>query len=65
MDATMNPVNGQLYESRSAYERAVKDAGCVIAGDDSSLTRRSSPNDKDLPGGVEEDIKRAIHELTN
>lgn len=29
-----NPVDGKMYDSRAAYEKAVKAAGCVILGDD-------------------------------
>lgn len=34
MDPIVNHANGLMYDSRSAYERAVKDAGCVIVGND-------------------------------
>lgn len=61
MDAMLNHANGLMYDSRSAYERAVKDAGCEIIGD--------AP----LPSGVPEiqidereisqDIKTAIDQL--
>ena len=30
----LNPVDGKRYDSRSAYEKAVKAAGCVIMGND-------------------------------
>jgi hypothetical protein len=62
MDATWNPADGKTYDSRSGYYRAVKDAGCVIAGDDSSLYR--SPQPIEAPGGVEQDIKQAIDQLS-
>jgi hypothetical protein len=32
----MNPVDGKYYDSKAAYNRAVKEAGCVILGDDAS-----------------------------
>ena len=32
-----NPVNGLMYDSKSAYERAVKESGHVIVGNDSSF----------------------------
>jgi hypothetical protein len=61
MDALLNHVDGQLYDSRSAYERAIKDAGCEIIGDAA------------LPSGVPEiridekeiarDVKTAIDQL--
>lgn len=30
----LNPADGKYYDSRSAYYRAVKDAGCVVMGSD-------------------------------
>lgn len=33
-----NPADGKIYDSRSAYYRAVKDKGLVIAGDDAPTT---------------------------
>ena len=60
MDATMNPVNGQHYDSKRAYERAVRDAGCVIVGNE-------APTHVHMPppvGGVEQDIKTAIDQLS-
>lgn len=61
MADTMNPANGLLYDSRSAYERAVKDAGCVIIGDDKGFHERG-PVQADMPP-VEQDIKDAIDQL--
>lgn len=62
MGDTLNPANGLLYDSRSAYERAVRDAGCVIVGDDKSY---SEPAPREAPdvGNVERDIKTAIEQL--
>jgi hypothetical protein len=34
MDHTWNPVNGQHYDSKRAYEKAVKAAGCTIVGNE-------------------------------
>lgn len=47
MNPTINPVNGKTYDSRSAYERAVKDAGCVIVGNDIPV-KPSKPVTKDI-----------------
>ncbi len=62
MADTINPANGLLYDSRSAYERAVRDAGCVIVGDDSAYTDPKPPEFETV-GGVEHDIKDAIEQL--
>jgi hypothetical protein len=59
---TWNPVNGQTYDSKSAYYQAVKDAGCEIVGGDSSLSKPRGP--METPGGVEKDIKQAIEVLS-
>lgn len=61
MSATWNPVNGKHYDSKSAYERAVRNAGCVIVGDDSSLTRAEAP--QFAAEGVEQSISTAIDRL--
>jgi hypothetical protein len=34
VSGVLNPVDGKTYDSRSAYEQAVKAKGCVIVGDD-------------------------------
>lgn len=54
MDRTMNPANGQYYDSKRAYEKAVKAAGCEIIGNETPKLTRWEPDD---PG---EDIKAAI-----
>lgn len=60
MDPIMNHANGLVYDSRSAYERGVKDAGCVIVGDD-KLTPSPRPvlSDREL----KQDIKTAIDQV--
>ena len=62
MQAVWNPVDNQTYESRSAYERAVKDAGCEIVGDDAGHWNKPSPTIE--PEGVREDIISAWNELS-
>ena len=58
MDATVCHADGQTYDSKSAYYKAVKDAGCEIVGNE-KLPGRASYR----PEGVKEDIKRAIDEV--
>ena len=57
MGETWNPVDGKHYDSRSAYERAVKDAGCQIVGTDSALERPYVP---EKPVDATPDIINAI-----
>lgn len=59
MDSVMNPVNGQLYDSKRAFERDVRQAGCVIMGNDAPTTFNENPG----VGGIEQDIKTAIDQL--
>lgn len=58
MEATMNHADGKTYDSRSAYERAVKDAGCVIVGNDQPAERQIT----EVPN-VGQDVKTAIEQL--
>jgi hypothetical protein len=57
-----NPVNGQVYDSKSAYYRAVKDAGCQIVGNDSSFREPAPPPFE--AEGVEQSLSQAIDQLT-
>ena len=59
MDPIVNHANGLMYDSRSAYERAVKDAGCVIVGDDVPTVSTPAPT----PGDLRRDIKTAIEQV--
>ena len=60
MDPIMNHANGRMYDSRSAYERGVKDAGCVIVGDDMPTSPKVPEyNDRDLM----QDIKTSIEKV--
>jgi hypothetical protein len=34
LDGVVNPCDGKRYDSKGAYYRAVKDAGCVIVGNE-------------------------------
>lgn len=58
MDTTVNHADGQRYDSKRAFEKAVKAKGCEIVGNEKLTTRpRWEPS---RPGP---DIKRAIEEL--
>ena len=58
MEAIMNHADGRMYDSRSGYERAVKDAGCEIVGND-------QPNERQITEvpNVGQDVKTAIEQL--
>ncbi|MEQ8450882.1 MAG: hypothetical protein RLQ25_02975 [Alphaproteobacteria bacterium] len=64
MDAVWNPVDGNHYESRSQYERAVKQAGCEIVGDDKGHWGRAGVRDTG-PDGLKEDIVQAWQQLSS
>jgi hypothetical protein len=58
MDVTMNPANGRRYDSKRAYQKAVRAAGCEILGNEKPS---ASPRPQlDDPGN---DIKQAIEQL--
>lgn len=59
MDPMRSMVDGQLYDSRSAYYASVRRNGCEIVGDD--VDGFSKPPEYD-GAGIEQDIKRAIAE---
>lgn len=62
MDVIVNHANGLLYDSKSAYYRAVKDAGCEIVGDDPNWGQPKAP-EFESPDGIEQDIKDATEQL--
>lgn len=60
LDDVWNPVNGKKYDSKSAYYRAVKDAGYTIAGNDSSITKaHERAVETTAPAGLKDDLKAA------
>lgn len=40
LDYVMNPVNGQRYTSKGKYYQAVRDAGCVVIGNEKPKPRK-------------------------
>lgn len=55
-----NPVDNKIYDSKSAYYRAVRDAGCEIAGNDSSVTQAHERQvAQQTPAGLADDLKAA------
>jgi hypothetical protein len=60
MDPILNHANGLMYDSRSAYERGVKDAGCEIIGGE-KLTPKPRPTLSDRE--LKQDIKTAMDQV--
>ena len=60
MDPIMNHANGQMYDSRSAYERGVRDAGCeIVGGEKIKPNARPVLSDREL----KQDIKTAMDQV--
>lgn len=57
MHGILNHADGRKYDSRSAYVKAVRAAGCEIVGDDKSFER--PPKKEYVPEGVAQSIKDA------
>lgn len=61
MDPIQSMVSGKVHDSRSAYYREVRQAGCEIVGDDrGGFGKRPEYR----PEGVAQSIKRAIESLS-
>lgn len=60
MDPIINHANGLIYDSRSAYERGVKAAGCEIIGSE-RIEQKARPvlSDREL----KQDIKTAMDQV--
>ena len=63
MDAAVNPATGMLYESKSAFRKATRAAGCYEVGNDApnqggEPAYEAGP-DRELAG----DIKQAMEQL--
>lgn len=59
MDATLNHLDGKLYDSKSAYTRTVRQAGCEIIGNEKVDAR--PPTFDTSP--AEADVKQAMDQL--
>lgn len=58
MEPTWNPANGQRYDSKRAYERAVRAAGCEIIGNEKP---KASPKPQASDPAL--DVKAAIEQI--
>lgn len=63
LDDLWHPVTGKHFDSKAAFRKATRDAGCIEAGDDASLHTPRPMTDEGL-GGVEQDIKDAYERLS-
>lgn len=57
----LHPATGEHYDSKSAFRDATKASGCIEMGNDAAASARPEYREA---GGVEQDIKRAIEELS-
>lgn len=57
MEPTLNHADGQRYDSKRAYEKAVRRAGCVIVGNE---TQKHQPESHDVS---HDDVKAAIEQV--
>lgn len=48
LDGVLNPCDGKRYDSKGAYYRAVKDAGCVIVGNEAEKMMSAPPARADV-----------------
>ena len=60
MDPIRSMADGRMYDSRSAYERSVRAAGCEIVGNDRAPFERRPQFQPSVTG---HDIKAAIEQL--
>lgn len=58
----MNPATGKMHDSKSAYYKEVKAAGCEIMGNDSRAMKLNEAKgfDKKYHEGLKKDISQAI-----
>lgn len=61
MRATINPVDGKIYDSRSVYNRAVKASGCEIVGND--MKTPTKPREIRGDFNVRKELKQAVHKV--
>lgn len=62
LQGILNPANGKKYDSKSAYYKAVKEAGCVVLGNDAP-TKAKGPEARICEKDLKQDIKQAIEQL--
>lgn len=58
IQGVVNPADGKKYDSKSAYYKSVKDAGCHIVGADAG---KKPPKAYDGDHNVRKELKEAIH----
>lgn len=54
----LNPANGKMYDSKSAYYRSVKDMGLEIVGNDPIVERKPKQKPIDWERAVAETLKQ-------
>jgi hypothetical protein len=61
LDNVVNPVDGKVYDSKSAYYQAVKAAGCEIVGNEAEKMAGLPSAARSNVGG--EDVAAALHKV--
>jgi hypothetical protein len=65
MDATRHMANGKVYDSKSAFRKATKNAGCIEVGNEKSTVFKPKKEIKLDKRQRRDDIKKAIYQLKN
>jgi len=60
-DHLLHPATGERFDSKARFREATKEAGCVEMGNDPQASAKPVYREA---GGVEQDIKRAIEQLS-
>lgn len=63
MSDTWNPADGRHYDSKSAYEAAVKAAGCEIVGNDPIESVTAPKRSKSSAKEISQDVKTAYDQV--
>jgi hypothetical protein len=60
LDNVQNPVDGKLYDSKSAYYHAIRAAGCEIVGNEAEKMVGASPTRSNVG---REEVGAALHKV--
>lgn len=62
LDGVQNPCDGKIYDSKSAYYRAVKDAGCEIVGNEAEKLADATASSA-RPKVTQQEVVDAMHKV--
>lgn len=60
LGAVWNPADGQTYDSKAAYYKAVKAAGCEIMGNEAPVTPSTPKDDGPSTADIEKSVADAF-----